>query len=82
MNRREERELRSNIRSLIKFVKLIEKNLSIKAKKTYKKIQPGDVINTKSNSEIEKKLFNFKFNTNLEKGIKKFVNWYLKEYEK
>ena len=68
--------------SLIKFVKLIEKNLSIKAKKTYKKIQPGDVINTKSNSEIEKKLFNFKFNTNLEKGIKKFVNWYLKEYEK
>lgn len=68
--------------SLMKFVKLIEKNLSIKAKKTYKKKQPGDVINTRSKSKIEKKLFKFNFNTDIEKGIKKFVSWYLVEYEK
>ena len=51
-------------------------------KQIYKKKQPGDVLNTKSNNRIENKLFKFKFETNLEKGIKKFINWFLLEYEK
>ena len=68
--------------SLKKFVNLIEKNIYIKAKKIYKKKQPGDVLNTRSNNRIENKLFKFKFETNLEKGIKKFINWFLLEYEK
>ena len=60
---------------------LIEKNISIKSKKIYKKKQLGDVLNTRSNNQIEKKLFKFKFQTDLEKGIKKFINWFLLEYE-
>ena len=40
--------------SLNKFINLLEKNISIKVKKVYKKKQPGDVLNTKSNIKIEK----------------------------
>lgn len=68
--------------SLKRFIQLLEKNISIKAKKLYKKKQLGDVLNTKCNLTIEKKLFNFKFKTNIETGIRKFVKWYLYEYKK
>ena len=66
--------------TLDKFIKIIEKNLSKKSKKIYKKKQLGDVLNTRSNNQIEKKLFNFKYEITLETGIKKFVSWFLKEY--
>ena len=65
-----------------RFIKLIEKNLNKKAKKIYLKKQPGDVYKTKSNNLIEQKLFKFEFKISLERGIKKFVNWYLLKYEK
>ena len=68
--------------SLKKFIDLLEKNISLKVKKIYKKKQPGDVLNTKSNINIEKKLFNFKFKVDLELGLRKFINWFLIEYEK
>ena len=68
--------------SLNRFIKLIEKNLNKKAKKIYLKKQPGDVYKTKSNNLIEQKLFKFEFKISLERGIKKFVNWYLLKYEK
>jgi len=68
--------------SLDKFIKIIEKNLLKKSKKIYMKKQPGDVLNTKSNNKIEKKLFKFKYETKLENGIKKFISWFLKEYKK
>ena len=68
--------------SLNRFIKLIEKNLNKKAKKNYLKKQPGDVYKTKSNTLIEQKLFKFEFKISLERGIKKFVNWYLLKYEK
>ena len=42
----------------------------------------GDVLKTKSNNILENKLFNFKYKTNLNEGIKKFTNWFLNEYEK
>ena len=61
---------------------MLEKNISLKVKKIYKKKQPGDVLNTKSNINIEKKLFNFKFKVDLELGLRKFINWFLIEYEK
>ena len=61
---------------------MLEKNISLKIKKIYKKKQPGDVLNTKSNINIEKKLFNFKFKVDLELGLRKFINWFLIEYEK
>ena len=68
--------------SLSKFINLIEKNISMKVKKVYKNRQPGDVLKTQSNNLVEKKLFKFRFETDIEKGIKKFINWFLFEYEK
>ena len=61
---------------------MLEKNISLKVKKIYKNKQPGDVLNTKSNINIEKKLFDFKFKVDLELGLRKFINWFLIEYEK
>ena len=68
--------------SLNKFVRLLEDNLNIKAKKIYTKKQPGDVLITKANNTIENKLFKFKFDINLDSGIKKFIQWYKLKYEK
>ena len=68
--------------TLNKFVKLIETSLSKKSKKKFIKKQMGDVLKTKSNNILENKLFNFKYKTNLNEGIKKFTNWFLNEYEK
>ena len=68
---------RSGTLSLKKFITLIEKNLKIEAKKIYIKKQMGDVLKTKSNNILEKKLFKFKFKIKLDEGIKKFSNWFL-----
>jgi len=68
--------------TLNKFVKLIESSLSKKSKKKFINKQMGDVLKTKSNNILENRLFNFKYKTNLNEGIKKFTNWFLNEYEK
>ena len=60
----------------------IEKNIPMRVKKVYTTKQPGDVLKTQSNNQVEKKLFKFKFETDIEKGIKKFINWFLLVYEK
>jgi len=67
--------------SLMKFIKVLEKKLKIKAKKKYIKKQLGDVLVTYSNLKREKKLFRFKFSKNLEKGMDNFVNWFKKYNE-
>ena len=66
--------------SLKKFINIIESNLKKKSKKVFKKKQMGDVVNTKSNNIVEKKLFKFKYKTDLKTGMKKFIYWYLNEY--
>jgi UDP-glucuronate 4-epimerase len=71
-----------NTESLKKFISLIEKNIKIEAKKIYIEKQMGDVLKTKSNNVLEKKLFKFKFKIKLDQGIKKFINWFLLNYEK
>ncbi len=72
----------SKTESLNRLVKIIETNLSKKSKKIFRKKQMGDVLNTKSNNLLEKKLFKFKYETNLSTGIKKFTDWFLNDYEK
>jgi len=62
------------------FIEILEKNLDAKAKKRYLPMQPGDVHTTFADvSDLEEKI-NFRPNTSLETGIKKFVDWYLKYY--
>tara|TARA_Y100000591_G_C21849816_1_gene710992 strand:- start:3840 stop:4805 length:966 start_codon:yes stop_codon:yes gene_type:complete len=67
--------------SIKHMLKLIEKNLNIKAKISFKPLQFGDVKNTFSNPKKLKKMINYKPKTSLEFGIKKFCNWYQKFYK-
>ena len=45
------------------------------------KIPQGDIKKTFSNISMAKKLINFKPKTNLNHGIRKFVDWYKNFYE-
>jgi UDP-glucuronate 4-epimerase len=62
---------------LIRFIKAIEKALGKKSKMNMMPIQPGDVPKTHSDvNDLENDL-NYRPETEVEYGIKKFVEWYL-----
>ncbi len=63
---------------IIDFVKIIEKELGKKASIEYLKMQPGDVKNTEANIEKIKNWVNYKPTTNIDAGMKIFVDWYKK----
>lgn len=66
---------------LMRFVNALESALGMEAKKVYMDMQPGDVLRTYADvSDLERDI-NFKPSTNIEEGLKKFVDWY-KEYYK
>jgi UDP-glucuronate 4-epimerase len=69
----------NNKEHLMDVVKLLEKNLNKKAKKKFLPIQPGDVKCTYANIDKAKKDLNFNPKTNIQEGIRKFINWY-KDY--
>lgn len=63
------------------FIKVIEKNLDKKAEKKYLPLQPGDVVATYANIDKAKKVLGFDPKTNIETGIKNFIDWYKNYYE-
>ena len=65
---------------LLDFIKSLEKELKLKAKKRYLPMQKGDVYSTLSNSYLLKKITGYNPKTSYKTGIKKFVNWYLDYY--
>ncbi len=65
---------------LIDFIDLLEKQLNKKSKKIYKEMQLGDVLSTYADCTKLKNWINYKPKTNLQKGIKEFVDWYKKYY--
>lgn len=66
---------------LIKFIRIIEKELAIKAKIKYLDKQLGDVKKTHANIDLAKKDFNFNPTTTISDGISKFIQWYKNYYE-
>ncbi len=66
---------------LITFVKIIEKLLNIKAKIKFLPLQKGDVVNTFSNISKTKKYLKYNPKININSGIKKFLDWYMKYYK-
>jgi len=66
---------------LMDFIKAIEKALGKKAKKNMMEMQPGDVPNTHSDVTDLIKDFNYKPNTSIRDGIKKFIEWYKEYYD-
>ena len=63
--------------NLLDFIKLLEEELGQNAIMEFKPLQPGDVINTHSDTNLLQKWINYKPTINLEEGIKRFSSWYL-----
>ena len=63
--------------TLKKFISAIEKACSKKANKNYLPMQPGDVPITYADVDDLVHAIDFKPTTEIESGIKKFVDWYL-----
>jgi UDP-glucuronate 4-epimerase len=66
---------------LTSFIKEIENNLQLKAKKKYLSLQKGDAIQTCSNTKEIKKIVNYKAKTNYKIGIKNFIKWFKNYYK-
>jgi len=67
---------------LMYMIGLIEKELNIKAKINYMPIQPGDVTESFAEISFSYKKLGYKPIINIDKGIKKFISWYLNYYGK
>ncbi len=68
-----------NSRKLTEYIKLIEKNLKLKAKLKKMPIQKADIKKTHSDVSKLKSYIKYSPKVQLEVGVKKFVEWY-KEY--
>ncbi len=62
---------------LMDIVKFYEKNLKLKAKKNFRGMQQGDVERTYADINSLKKISNFKPNTKINDGLKKFLEWFI-----
>ena len=67
--------------NLKNYIKEIEKNLNIKSKKKYLKLQPGDIKDTLSSTIKLNKATGYKANVDFKEGVKRFINWYLSYYK-
>ena len=59
----------------------IEKYLGITAKKSMQPMQLGDVYKTFSNTDKLKEDYNYDSSTNIDQGIKFFIDWFKNYYE-
>ena len=64
---------------LTEFINTLEKELGLEAKKDFTSMQKGDVINTLSDNRLLNEWIGASPKTNLNKGIKIFIEWY-KDY--
>ncbi len=62
---------------LIDIVNFLEKSLKMKAKKKFVNKQPGEMLDTLSNSKKLRNNFRLKFNTPFNKGMRSFFDWYM-----
>jgi len=61
---------------LLEFIKTLEKEIGIKAKKKFLPMQRGDVLSTLSDTKLLQQITGYKTKTNYKLGIKKFVRWF------
>ena len=66
--------------TLNRFIKIIEKNLNLKAKINLLPLQTGDVIKTYANINKISNYTNYKPKFNVDKGVENFINWYREYY--
>ena len=65
---------------LMKFIETIEDALGKKAIKKMMDMQPGDVKETSADTSELNRWVNFKPNTSIQEGVKRFVDWYKTYY--
>ena len=66
---------------LLRFIDIIEKYIGKKAKINLKPMQQGDVKETNANIDKLEKITGYKPQTNIEEGIKRFIDWYLQYHQ-
>jgi UDP-glucuronate 4-epimerase len=67
---------------LMDFVKAIEDELGIKAKKNFREMQPGDVYQTYADTQDLFAVSGYKPSVGIEEGVAEFISWYKKFYNK
>ena len=70
----------SNSIELLEFINILEKELNIKAKKELKEMQLGDSLSTYADCNKLENFIKFKPKTNLNEGIRSFIDWYKAYY--
>ena len=68
--------------NLLDFISHIEKELGFKSKRKLMPMQPGDVNMTWANVEKLKNDYDFSPKITIQEGVKEFISWYLKYYDK
>ena len=71
-----------NAIDLMNYVSVIEGALSLKGTYDFLPMQLGDVEKTEADLQNLRKVIDFAPKTNIKTGIKKFVDWYRKYYDK
>lgn len=66
--------------TLMSFIESIEKALGKTAEKNYMDIQPGDMLETFADVSALEEAIQFKPSTEIQDGVDRFVEWYLKYY--
>ena len=66
--------------NLMDYIKMLEAEIGRKAVLEFVEAQPGDVLNTESDSSRLAEEFKFVSRVSLEQGIKQFVDWYKSYY--
>ena len=67
--------------NLMDYIKMLEAEIGRKAVLEFTEAQPGDVLNTESDSSRLADEFEFIPRVSLEQGIKQFVDWYKRYYK-
>lgn len=65
---------------LMRYIKLIEKELGKKAVINYMPIQPGEVLKSEADNSDLYETFNFRPKVKVEEGVHNFVEWYRNYY--
>ncbi|MEZ9903901.1 NAD-dependent epimerase [Vibrio breoganii] len=66
---------------LMDFVKAIEDELGIEAKKNFREMQPGDVYQTYADTQDLFAATGYKPQVGIKQGVKEFVDWYKNYYQ-
>ena len=67
--------------NLMNMIHILEKYLNKKAKINFLPMQPGDIYQTQSSTKNLENYVNYKSKTEIKKGIKNFVDWFLSYYK-